>query len=32
VVALNKPNVLANNDVLGAMKLLEFCEVSYSNL
>lgn len=27
VVALNKPDVLANNDVLGAMKLLEFCEV-----
>jgi hypothetical protein len=32
VVALNKPNVLANNDVLGAMKLLEFCEVSYFRL
>ena len=32
VVALNRPNVLANNDVLGAMKLLEFCEVSYSTL
>ncbi|KAH0292242.1 hypothetical protein M436DRAFT_78841 [Aureobasidium namibiae CBS 147.97] len=27
VVALNRPNVLANNDVLGAMKLLEFCEL-----
>lgn len=30
VVALGKPDVLANNDVLGAMKLLEFCEVSGS--
>ncbi|KAG9556538.1 hypothetical protein KCU79_g10139, partial [Aureobasidium melanogenum] len=27
VVALNKPNVLGNNDVLGAMKILEFCEL-----
>ncbi|KAI5207621.1 hypothetical protein E4T38_03269 [Aureobasidium subglaciale] len=27
VVALNKPDVLGNNDVLGAMKLLEFCEL-----
>ncbi|KAI4718956.1 hypothetical protein E4T48_04828 [Aureobasidium sp. EXF-10727] len=27
VVALNRPNVLGNNDVLGAMKLLEFCEL-----
>ncbi|CAD0091689.1 unnamed protein product [Aureobasidium mustum] len=26
VVALNKPNVLGNNDVLSAMKILEFCE------
>jgi hypothetical protein len=29
VVALNKPDVLGNNDVLGAMKLLEFCEVGF---
>ncbi|KAK6004050.1 hypothetical protein QM012_008900 [Aureobasidium pullulans] len=27
VVALNKPNVLSNNDVLAAMKILEFCEL-----
>ncbi|CAC9886042.1 unnamed protein product [Aureobasidium pullulans] len=31
VVALNKPDVLGNNDVLGAMKLLEFCEYTDSS-